>query len=64
MLATRGLRLISGHIDALLNASLAAAMLGALPSGDQEYRAATNTIAQKHGSHHPILVVYERVGHC
>ena len=44
--------------------SCPAAMLGALPSGYEQDRAATNSIGQKHESHYPILVIYERIGHC
>ena len=39
-------------------------MLGALPSGYEQDRAATNSIGQKHESHYPILIIYERIGHC
>ena len=39
-------------------------MLGALPSGYEQDRAATHGIGQEHESHYPILVIHERIGHC
>jgi len=39
-------------------------MLGALPSGYEQDRTATNSVGQKHESHYPILIIYERIGHC